>query len=151
MLLALQAILPSFSTCSHTCSFPHDAGDFSLMDRRVVKACLRFPERDLFLRGVRAYAGFKQVGVDYVRPKRMFGRTTNSTVQEHRMGEEGYSVIFQCPIEHAELLRSGAVRHQCPVALTQIVLKLLFPEMAPAGLTTVLVLIAFFGALNLLR
>ncbi len=57
---------------------PHDAGDCSLLDRRVVEAILRFPERDLFLRGVRAYAGFRQVGVDYVRPERMFGVTTNS-------------------------------------------------------------------------
>src|SRR5207237_1019854 len=51
---------------------PHDAGDFSLMDKRVVRALLQFPERDLFLRGVRAFAGFKQAGVDYVRPERMF-------------------------------------------------------------------------------
>src|SRR6202043_2709043 len=38
---------------------PHDAGDFSLMDKRVVAAMLRFPERHLFLRGLRAFVGFK--------------------------------------------------------------------------------------------
>lgn len=59
-------------------NIPHDAGDFSLMDKRVVESMLHFPERDLFLRGVRAFVGFKQAGVDYVRPERMFGRTTNN-------------------------------------------------------------------------
>ena len=57
---------------------PHDAGDFSLMDKRVVRSVLQFPERDLFLRGVRAFVGFRQTGVDYVRPERMFGRSTNN-------------------------------------------------------------------------
>ena len=50
---------------------PHDAGDFSLIDRRVVGWMLKCPERDLFMRGIRAYVGFKQTGVDYVRPERM--------------------------------------------------------------------------------
>ena len=45
---------------------------FPLIDKRVVRCILQFPERDLFLRGVRAFAGFKQTGVDYVRPERMF-------------------------------------------------------------------------------
>ncbi len=48
-------------------SVPRDAGDFSLMDRRVVRALLSFPERDLFIRGVRAFIGFRQTGVDYVQ------------------------------------------------------------------------------------
>jgi hypothetical protein len=57
---------------------PTDAGDFSLLDRRVVDHLLQFPERDLFLRALRAYVGGKQIGVDYVRPERMFGRSTNN-------------------------------------------------------------------------
>ena len=70
---------------------PHDAGDFSLMDRRVVQAILQFPERDLFLRGVRAFAGFKQTGVDYVRPERMFGETTNSLLKNIGWAKKGIS------------------------------------------------------------
>ena len=49
-----------------------------MLDRNVVRSVLQFPERDLFIRGIRAFVGFKQVGVDYVRPERMFGTTTNS-------------------------------------------------------------------------
>ena len=57
---------------------PLDAGDFSLMDRRVVGWLLNCGERDLFVRGLRAYVGFRQAGVDYVRPERAFGRSTNN-------------------------------------------------------------------------
>ena len=46
---------------------PRDAGDFSLMDKRVVRSLLSFPERDLFVRGLRAFVGFRQTGVDYRR------------------------------------------------------------------------------------
>ena len=56
------------------------------MDRRVVQAILQFPERDLFLRGVRAFAGFKQTGVDYVRPERMFGRDAPTTCSRTSAG-----------------------------------------------------------------
>ena len=57
---------------------PLDAGDFGLIDRRVVEAMNSLPEKHRFLRGLRAWVGFRQLGVPYVRPERMFGRTTNS-------------------------------------------------------------------------
>ena len=46
---------------------PANTGEFSLIEKRVVEAILAFPERDLFLRGVRVFAGFKQTGVYYNR------------------------------------------------------------------------------------
>src|SRR5206468_2046117 len=57
---------------------PVDAGDFSLMDRKVVDQLIKMPETDQFLRGLRAWVGLKQTGVDYKRPERMFGTTTNN-------------------------------------------------------------------------
>jgi polyisoprenyl-phosphate glycosyltransferase len=149
MQLAYKVFYRLFDLFSYV-RIPHDAGDFSLMDRRVVKACLRFPERDLFLRGVRAYAGFKQVGVDYVRPRRMFGRTTNSLFKNIGWAKKGILSFSNVPLNMLSFCGVVLFGISVLLALAQIVLKLLFPEMAPAGLTTVLVLIAFFGALNLL-
>ena len=57
---------------------PLDAGDFSLIDRRVVEHLIRLPEKEQFLRGLRAWVGFKQVGVDYVRPERPFGHSSGT-------------------------------------------------------------------------
>ncbi len=57
---------------------PVDAGDFSLLDRRVVDVLNAMPEKNRFVRGLRAWVGFRQTGVPYVRPERMFGRSSNS-------------------------------------------------------------------------
>jgi nucleoside-diphosphate-sugar epimerase/glycosyltransferase involved in cell wall biosynthesis len=57
---------------------PVDAGDFSLIDKKVVSHLLKFSEKDIFLRGLRAWVGFRQTGVDYVRPERLFGISTNN-------------------------------------------------------------------------
>ncbi len=91
MQIAYKAFYRLFDYFSYV-RIPRDAGDFSLMDKRVVQAMLAFPERDLFLRGVRAYAGFKQTGIDYVRPERMFGVTTNSLLKNIGWAKKGISL-----------------------------------------------------------
>ncbi len=53
---------------------PLDSGDFCLMDRKVVNALNQeMPENIRFIRGMRAYAGFKQIGVTYERQERAAG------------------------------------------------------------------------------
>ena len=53
---------------------PLDAGDFCLMDRRAVDALNRLPERGRFVRGLRAFVGFRQIGVNYDRDSRHAGQ-----------------------------------------------------------------------------
>ncbi len=52
---------------------PLDSGDFCLMDRRVVRTLRRLPERIRFVRGLRTFAGFRQVGLAYERDGRQAG------------------------------------------------------------------------------
>jgi dolichol-phosphate mannosyltransferase len=129
---------------------PHDAGDFSLMDKRVVSAILRFPERDLFLRGVRAFVGFKQTGVDYVRPERMFGKSTNNLLKNIGWAKKGILSFSNTPLNIMSF--AGAVLTGLSLILgaVQITGRLLFPELVPPGFTTTLLLILVFGSLNLL-
>jgi glycosyltransferase involved in cell wall biosynthesis len=54
---------------------PNDAGDFRLLDRRVVEALRRLPERNRFMKGLYAWAGFRQIGVPYARQPRQAGAT----------------------------------------------------------------------------
>jgi nucleoside-diphosphate-sugar epimerase/glycosyltransferase involved in cell wall biosynthesis len=129
---------------------PHDAGDCSLMDRRVVEAVLRFPERDLFLRGVRAYAGFRQTGVDYVRPERMFGVTTNSFWKNIGWAKKGILSFSYVPLSVLSSVAIILFALSGLGMLGQLLLRLLFPELAPAGFASVLITILFFGSLNLL-
>jgi polyisoprenyl-phosphate glycosyltransferase len=54
---------------------PLDAGDFRLMDRRVVQVLKAMPERARFLRGMVSWAGFRQVSVEYERAARHAGQS----------------------------------------------------------------------------
>ena len=129
---------------------PHDAGDCSLMDRRVVEAMLKFPERDLFLRGVRAYAGFKQVGVDYVRPERMFGVTTNSLWKNIGWAKKGVLSFSYVPLNILSVAAILLFALSLLLAIGQAVAKLAYPYLAPKGFASVLIAILFFGSLNML-
>ena len=72
---AYKAFYRAFRAVSYV-SVPLDAGDFALIDRRVVDVLNALPENNRFVRGLRAWAGFEQTGVPYTRPERMFGRST---------------------------------------------------------------------------
>jgi polyisoprenyl-phosphate glycosyltransferase len=148
MRIAYKAFYRIFDYFSYV-PIPHDAGDFSLMDKRVVDAILRFPERDLFLRGVRAYAGFKQTGIDYVRPERMFGVTTNSFLKNIGWAKKGIYSFTYVPLD---LLSTAAVILLGVTGVlmsVQLLAKLFFPQLAPRGVTTLLMAVLFFGSLNL--
>jgi polyisoprenyl-phosphate glycosyltransferase len=129
---------------------PHDAGDFSLLDKRVVEAMLTFPERDLFLRGVRAYAGFRQTGVDYTRPERMFGVTTNSFLKNIGWAKKGIFSFSYVPLNILSASAVMLVGLTVLLIVAQVIAKLLFPQLAPKGATTLLIAMLFFGSLNLL-
>lgn len=129
---------------------PHDAGDFSLIDQRVVKCLLTCNERDLFLRGLRAYVGFKQTGIQYIRPKRMFGETTNSLLKNIDWAKKGIFSFSRTPLNM--LTASGILLTASTLILAvfQIAIHLLIPGIAPKGITTVMLLIMFFGSFSVL-
>lgn len=129
---------------------PHDAGDFSLIDKRVVRCMLQFPERDLFLRGIRAFAGFKQTGVDYIRPERMFGRSTNNFLKNIGWAKKGILSFSNTPLNVLSAFSALIFVAVCFVILFQISFRILFPELVPRGLTTVLLVELFFGSSTLL-
>jgi dolichol-phosphate mannosyltransferase len=131
-------------------SIPHDAGDFSLIDRRAVKAILQYPERDLFLRGIRAAVGFKQTGVDYVRPERMFGKTTNSFFKNVGWAKKGILSFSYTPLSLLSFFGTLLFLLSILLAAGQIASRLFFPSASPRGATTILLCIIFFGSLNLL-
>jgi glycosyltransferase involved in cell wall biosynthesis len=56
-------------------SIPQDTGDFRLLDRRVVEALKTLPERTRFMKGLFAWVGFRQTGIDYARAPRAAGET----------------------------------------------------------------------------
>lgn len=77
---------------------PLDAGDFGLMDRKVVDAILAMPERSRFVRGLRAYVGFTQVGLPYDRPDRDAGESKYGMRKLLRLALDGLFDFSSAPI-----------------------------------------------------
>jgi polyisoprenyl-phosphate glycosyltransferase len=128
---------------------PLDAGDFALMDRRVVNELLALPETDQFLRGLRAWIGFTQTGVDYVRPKRAFGRSTHGWLKNVWWARKGIFSFTFVPIELLGYAGAAMTALASCALIFQIVSAVRNPEL-PHGISTIIILIAFFGSLNLL-
>jgi dolichol-phosphate mannosyltransferase len=82
---------------------PLDAGDFSLMDRKVVRELLSLPETDQFVRGLRAWVGFRQTGVAYDRPERQAGRTKYTLRRLYRLATDGVASSSVRPLQLAQV------------------------------------------------
>lgn len=132
-------------------SVPQDAGEFSLMDRVVVDHMNAMPERDRFLRGLRAWVGYKSCGIPYVRPERYDGRQSVSTkglISAFRWARKAIFSFSYKPIEwvtHIAIV-SGFI---ATVGIGVYVAFSLFTD-TPRGLSTVYILILFFAAIQLL-
>ena len=128
---------------------PLDAGDFSLIDNKIVQILKTFPERDRFLRGLRAWVGFKQTGVPYVRPERMFGRSTNNLLKNINWATKGIFSFSYVPLQIITMISFVVFFIALTATVLQIILRILLPN-TPHGTTTILISVLFIGAIQLL-
>jgi len=147
--IAYKAFYRVFRAASYV-PIPLDAGDFSLIDRRVVDALNSLPENNRFLRGLRTWVGFRQTGVPYVRPERMFGVTTNSLLRNLGWAQKAIFSFSYVPLNLISWLAGITVALSVLGALTQFVLRLAYPDLAPRGFTTVILICLFLGGVQML-
>ena len=147
--IAYKAFYRVFRAASYV-PMPLDAGDFSLLDRRVVEALNSLPENNRFLRGLRAWVGYRQTGVPYVRPERRFGRTTNSLLKNLGWARKAIFSFSYMPLDFIVWLALATVGVSLGAIALQITLRLLLPEAAPRGVTTLICLVLFLGGIQLL-
>ena len=77
---------------------PVDAGDFRLMDRRVVNALRSLPERNRFMKGLYAWVGFRNVVLPYAPPPRHTGRSSFSTRRLAALAVTGITAFTNAPL-----------------------------------------------------
>jgi polyisoprenyl-phosphate glycosyltransferase len=128
---------------------PLDAGDFGLLDRRVVDVMSAMPERNRLIRGLRAWVGYKQVGVPYVRDARHGGRSSNSVLDLFRWASTGLVSFSYAPLELIAILAAGAVALSGVAIVVYTFLYFLHPNV-PRGFQTLLLVVLFLGAVQLL-
>jgi glycosyltransferase involved in cell wall biosynthesis len=147
--LAYKVFYRLFRAASYV-PVPLDAGDFSLMDRKVVDALNRLPETNRFLRGLRAWVGFRQIGVPYHRPERMFGKTTNSLMRNIGWARKAIFSFSYVPLEMITVVGLLTTVAAFVAIAVEIVVRIVDPASAPSGFTSVIVLILFIGGIQLL-
>lgn len=151
--LLMQFAYKTFYRIFHKMSYisiPLDAGDFSLIDRKVVDVLKTFSERDRFLRGLRAWVGFKQTGIPYTRPERMFGKTTNNFYKNFNWATKGIFSFSYVPLQLMTMLSLVVFIFSVLAMIAQTTLRLLRPELAPRGTTTIILSVLFLGSVQLL-
>lgn len=129
---------------------PKDAGDFSLLDRTVVHWMLQCREHDAFLRGLRAFVGFNQMGVDYVRPERMFGVSTNNWIRNIGWAKKAIFSFSRMPLHLLSAFGGLAFAGTSLLALVAIIVRIAAPDSVPKGITFLSLLIMFFGSATIL-
>jgi dolichol-phosphate mannosyltransferase len=127
---------------------PLHAGDFSMLDRKVINLLVSFNEKDQFIRGLRAWVGFKQTGVEYVRPDRMFGKSTNNLRKNIGWAKKGIFSFSYMPLELISYFGFLITLISFVGVVYQIISKIINPNL-PHGISTIIILIAFFGGIQL--
>ncbi|HEV7770445.1 MAG TPA: glycosyltransferase family 2 protein [Solirubrobacterales bacterium] len=146
---ARKAFYRVFQRLSYV-SMPVDAGDFSLLDRRAVDAINALPETHRFVRGLRAFVGFRQIGVPYERPERLFGRSSNNFLANMGWARRAIVSFSYAPLDLIGWLAFFTTTAAVLAGIAEIVLKIAFPDAAPEGYTTLLVVILFIGGVQMI-
>ncbi len=129
---------------------PLDAGDFSLMDRVVVDHLNSLPEKDRFIRGLRAWVGFKQIGIDYIRPERYWGTgvSTNSFLKGMQWARKAIFSFSFAPLEWVFYAAILSVFVSLFGIFFYFTMYFIVPN-APRGFMTILLAVLFIGSIQL--
>jgi glycosyltransferase involved in cell wall biosynthesis len=128
---------------------PLDAGDFRLMDRRVVNALQAMPERDRFVRGMVAWVGFRQIPVPYKRAPRFAGESKYPFFKMVRFALDGVTSFSVAPLHAATWLGFAASVLAMLAVVYALVLRL-FTNNWVTGWTALFIAVLFVGGTQLL-
>jgi polyisoprenyl-phosphate glycosyltransferase len=88
---------------------PEQVGDFRLIDRAVVEAIKRMPERNRYVRGMFAWLGFQQIGVPYSRPARNAGSTSYTLKKMLQLANDGVIGYSKVPLKAPSVVGAALV------------------------------------------
>ena len=126
---------------------PLDSGDFGLMSRRVIDEIRRMPEHHRYLRGLRSWVGFKQIGIPIERSARHAGRTKYSPYRLLKLASDGIFAFSIVPLRAASIAGGVAVVFSFLFSLYSLYAK--FWLHSPQGFTALILVITFLSGINL--
>jgi dolichol-phosphate mannosyltransferase len=128
---------------------PLDAGDFCIMDRRVVDVLSGMPERNRFVRGIRSWVGLNQVGLAYERHTRHAGRPKYTFTRLVYLALDGLVSFSYIPLRAITMLGFGVSLISIVLAVFYTIQKLTI-GLNPPGFATLIVALFFLSGIQLI-
>jgi dolichol-phosphate mannosyltransferase len=128
---------------------PLDTGDFRLMDRKVVNVMNQMRERHRFLRGMSAWVGFKQVGVEYKRAARVAGETKYPFKKMFRLAINAVTGFSYFPLQVATYFGFGSAGIAI-LAIPVVIYLRITGSQAFFGQASTLIAVLFLGGVQLI-
>lgn len=130
--------------------FPVDTGDFRLIDRNIIDTFNRMEEKNKYIRGLISWMGYKQVPCYYEREERFAGETKYPFKKMLKFAMIGVFYFSKKPLQIATFTGFISVAIGIIYGLIALITKLINPDALVTGWTTLIVLIIFFGGVQLL-
>ncbi len=130
--------------------FPVDTGDFRLIDRHIIETFNRLEEKNKYIRGLISWMGYKQVPCYYEREERFAGETKYPLKKMLKFAMIGVFYFSKKPLQIATFSGFISVLIGIVYALIAIITKIVNPDALVTGWTTLIILIIFFGGVQLL-
>ncbi len=129
---------------------PVDAGEFRLLDRKVVGYLKSLTEHTRFLRGLTALPGFRQIGIPIERPRRMRGQTKYNFKRSSLVALDGILSFSIVPLRLATLLGAAVTTASFGMAIAYVVWRIRDPAAFGAGWASLFVSLFFLSGIQLL-
>jgi dolichol-phosphate mannosyltransferase len=129
---------------------PLDAGDFAIMDRRIVDELNNMPERNRFVRGIRAWVGFKQIGLEYDREPRFAGESKYPLSKLFKLAYDGVISYSFVPLRLVTQLGFLISLVAFLLILLFLALRIFLGQQLLVGWTSTIVVILFLGGVQLI-
>ena len=126
---------------------PSNAGDFRLLDRRVVDAFLQMPERNRYLRGMFSWLGFRQVGVPYACAPRHSGSSTYTLRRMVRFANDALLSFSTWPLRVG--LQVGFIISAVSILFGLVTIAMRINSDTVPGWATLVVVVSFLGGVQL--
>ncbi|MCL7962438.1 MAG: glycosyltransferase family 2 protein [marine benthic group bacterium] len=128
---------------------PANAGNFSLMDRRVVETINAMPEHNRYVSGLRAYVGGSQTGVEFEREARYAGQPRQSPLKLFRMAVDAFVSYSEVPLRLATVM-GFVVSGMAFLVLLNVLWQKLVSGEAILGWASVMTSVLFIGGIQLI-
>lgn len=129
---------------------PADTGDFCLMDRTVVDLLNEMPERNRYVRGLRAWVGFRQTAVPFDRPPRFAGEPKYTFAGSFGLAVNGILALSKFPLRVATYFGLLVSLASFLLGIWYIVQRLIGHVEQVRGWASTVVIVLFLGGVQLL-